>query len=129
VKTYYECHITIEAREPLRGYVRSCVEALGWKFSAIDGDIVMGDGVKMYATRHYNARIPEDEMVLMLMSAADQLRVKGLNITRRKVERVIFDDRSAKVKPCDGGCIECHLDDLPAAAGEHQEVLDALREC
>jgi hypothetical protein len=141
-KTYYECHITIEAREPLRGYVRSCVEALGWKFSAIDGDIVMGDGVKMYATRHYNARHSEEAIVAVLMSVADQLQAKGLGITRRKVERVIFDDRSSKVKPCDGGCIECHLDDLPDAgygpgvdsrgsdaAGEHQEVLDALREC
>lgn len=116
-KSYYELHITMEEPAERREFLRAAVQsATGWKFSAIDGDIVMGDGVKFYATTHLNARLPERTVLLSLHQAADRLaNAFSINVTRRKVERVLFDDRSSKVKPCDGGCPECHLDDLVAA--------------
>lgn len=93
---YYECHITLEGN---RTSTKSKVEAIGWKFSAIDGDPVLGDGVKCYATKHYNERFTENEVTEKVCNAAEMLQDAGMTVTRRKVELVIFDDRSTKVKP------------------------------
>lgn len=108
-RTYYECHVTMEAHPE---YARPHVAAEGWKFSAIDGDPSLGRGLKCYATRHYNAKLPIDRVVELLVAVAAALDAAGCHVVRRKVELVVFDDRSATVKPCDGGCEECHLDDL-----------------
>lgn len=114
-KSYYELHITMEAADSTeREKVQLKVEDLGWKFSAIDGDIVLGGGVKLYATKHLNAKLDEPHVVRFLHDVADEIKTAGITVTRRKVERVIYDDRSSKVRPesCTGGCIACHLDDL-----------------
>lgn len=110
MKTYYECHITLEA--PTLPVLKNLIETLKWKYSRIDGDPVMGAGVKQYATRHYNARLPVEEVLTELHKTADKIAEYGFKVTRRKVELVLYDDRSSKVKPCDGGCPECHLEDL-----------------
>lgn len=125
-KNYFECHVTMEVEEDGRHSgnrlkARQVVEGLGWKFSAIDGDIVLGDGVKLYATRHYNARLPAEEVVATLHKVADAIAAAGIKVTRRKVELVLYDDRSSKVRPCDGGCIGCHLDDVKGGTAELYE--------
>lgn len=107
-KTYYESHITIEGNPDT---ARAAVETVGWKFSQISGDIVLGDGVKCYATRHFNSRNTPQQMQDLLHQTADKI-AESCRVVRRKVELVLYDDRSNKVKPCDGACIECHLDDL-----------------
>lgn len=101
-KTYYECHITING-DPAR--IKSAVENFKWKFSKIDGDPVMGAGVKCYATRHFNAKLSQREVVDILLKAAAHFGY-SYEVTRRKVELVIFDDRSSKVR-CEGLCPEC----------------------
>ena len=111
INKYYECHITIEAAPEDKEKIKSIVEQLKWKFSAIEGDIVLGNGVKYYATMHYNYRLSETEVLSILHGTADTIET-WFKVVRRKVELVIYDDRSSKVKPCNGGCIECHLDDL-----------------
>lgn len=107
-KSYYEAHVTILADPDI---AKPIIESLKWKFSAIDGDINFGDGVKCYATRQFNAKISQEEMVKTLHNVADEIEANGLNVIRRKVELVIYDDRSSLVRPCSGGCIECHIDD------------------
>lgn len=108
MSSYYECHVTLEG-DPEK--IRPVVESARWKFSCIDGDINLGDGVKCYATRQFNRRLPQDDIQGVLFRMADILAEEGFKVLRRKVEMVIFDDRSSKVR-CTGGCVECHLDDL-----------------
>jgi hypothetical protein len=113
---YYELHVTMQAKDGFsllltRDRIRTAVEECGWKFSAIDGDANLGDGVKFYATRQFSARRWTDEnCVAALKETAFVLsHVPGVNVVRRKVERVIYDDRSSKVRAaCDGACPECH---------------------
>jgi len=105
VKQYYEAHVTMLG-EPSK--VELLVKALGWKFSAIDGDDNPGDGIKCYATRQFNKRLGEGFVVDTLLLTATALQERGHTVLRRKVELVVFDDRSKAVQEaCNGACLEC----------------------
>lgn len=108
--SYYECHLTMVG-DP--AFIKPLVEAFGWKFSQIEGDIVLGDGIKCYATKHYNAKLPADKVRAIVDGAGDRMQRDKVQVIRRKVELVIYDDRSKDVRPepCNGACIGCHLDD------------------
>jgi len=107
-KSYYECHITMTGDKDT---IKKLVEDQKWKFSCIDGDPTLGDGLKCYATRHFNVRENQDLILSKLLDIADRFSHSGINVLRRKIERVIYDDRSSTVR-CGGGCKECHLDDI-----------------
>lgn len=108
MKQYFECHVTMTGDPE---FIEPLVENLKWKFSVINGDPVLGRGLKCYATRLFNIRMGQEGVQNELLRIADALSNKGCNVIRRKVEMVIYDDRINKVK-CTGGCPECHLDDL-----------------
>lgn len=105
MKNYYEAHVTFLGE---RERAKRLVEHIGWKFSAIDGDSNLGEGVKLYATTQLNSKkLSQQQAVDRLVQAAGALEREGFSVLRRKVELVIFDDRSSLVRPCDGMCPEC----------------------
>ncbi len=104
MKNYYECHVAMLGNP---AEIRSHVEKLGWKFSAIDGDPVLGGGVKCYATMLYSKLFNQDVIVNRTKNLAKTLENLGFNVLRRKVELVVFDDRNALAQnACDTGCCE-----------------------
>lgn len=110
--TYYECHVTLVEYYAARlSELQYAIESRKWKFSVIDGDILLGAGRKCYATRLFNIRKGVQQVQSELFQIANELETMGFTVLRRKIEHVIFDDRSSKTQ-CTGGCIECHLDDL-----------------
>lgn len=97
-KQYYEAHITMDGDPDA---IKEAVEGAGWTFSKIDGDIVMGEGVKCYATSHFNER---EWDAAQLASFAEGI-AKGLEmragcvVRRVKIELVVYDTRSVNVRP------------------------------
>lgn len=88
-KSYYECHITMIGDPET---IKPKVERLKWKFSAIDGDPTLGDGIKCYATRHFNARMDRD-IVQDLLDGAAEVLAQSVDVVRRKIELVLYDSR------------------------------------
>ena len=87
--TYIELHVTMTG-DPVA--IKPVVENIGWKFSRIDGDPVLGLGVKCYATKQ--AKYKEDhfeEASRTVLMAGEALRNAGLTVVREKVEVVVFD--------------------------------------
>ncbi len=89
-KAYWELHVTMEG---LPRTLKQKVESVGWKFSAIDGDPILGAGVKCYATSHLNKKVPLEAAIALLTETGSALRKIGCNVTREKVESVDFDRR------------------------------------
>lgn len=91
MKEYYECHITMAGD---RDYIKKWTEHAKLKFSCIDGDINLGDGVKCYATIQFskNRYLQQDviKLVQVLVVYFEKLKIKVL---RSKVELIIYDNR------------------------------------
>jgi hypothetical protein len=104
-RTYYECHITLMCDLSGRSFLKHSIEKAGWRYSAIDGDIVEGNGVKCYATRHYNPRNGGANILQEMLVLSEHLESLGFEVTRKKMEHVIFDTKSAQVCPED--CLQC----------------------
>lgn len=90
----YECHITIalpkDAQLWLIQGVKVRVEAIKWHFSCIHGDPQLGDKIFCYATEHY---VDEEIATQMVIRVAEVLKLKGCDVVRTKVEKVVFDSR------------------------------------
>lgn len=69
IKPYYECHITF------------------------DGDPTMGAGVRQYATKHFNTRVPQAQIWDEMQDNKQVLENAGLRVTRCKIEKVLRDER------------------------------------
>lgn len=88
---YYECHITFGSPS-IDGW-EARVKALGWKFSVIAGDPLMGPGERMYATTHFNQRHTLDSVWLKTQAARKSLEEAGASVLRCKVEGILKDER------------------------------------
>jgi hypothetical protein len=90
----YECHITMMAKDDLQTVaIENLVHAIGWSFSKIDGDPLLGPGVKCYATTHYADIVAEEEVILRLGMTVGELTKNGCEVVRCKVEKIVFDRR------------------------------------
>lgn len=97
--TYFEAHITVSANDVGHpAQMRSILDNQpGWKFSMIDGDPVLGAGTKCYATKQFPSTRSPKSILTEIDDVADVLTRGSLMVVRRKIEHVIFDDRSSKV--------------------------------
>lgn len=95
-KQYYECHVTMMCEKI--EVIEEHVSLLGWKFSCIDGDPILGEGLKCYATKHYPAAMSATDVIRNVQSIALQLSSKGHNVIRDKVELVIYDSKLVNIK-------------------------------
>lgn len=108
---YYEAHITVDTFNPKapESILRELIETNNWRYSRIDGDINLGQGVKSYATKQFKASLNIELILQELHMLADRLAEHGWTILRRKIELVMYDDRSSKVRIlCQGNCPECN---------------------
>lgn len=93
MKQYYECHITMLG-EPEA--IKRSMKKSGWSFSQIDGDPDLGKGIKCYATRQFNTRTTVPSIIRELNDKAKFIgEVAGARILRKKVEMVVYDERTA----------------------------------
>lgn len=90
----YEAHITLavdrttEVSRELARTAAAIAEGLGWKSSHIDGDPVLGVGVKSYLTKH---AADGQSLLIVMQHTAAILRAAGLDVLRQKVEHVVYD--------------------------------------
>ena len=89
MKKYYECHITLIAKPESKTHLE---KETGWKFSIIDGDPLLGDGIKSYLTRHYPKTMSEADIIKEMKYASDICIVHGFDVLRAKIELVLYDD-------------------------------------
>ncbi len=85
---YYELHLTVVG---VPSEVRQHVERIEWSFSCIDGDPILGLGVKCYATKHLAHDVGISGAINELSSGHLALQGSGLDVIRRKVELVVYD--------------------------------------
>jgi len=85
----FEAHITCLGHEEK---VKEVGEATGWSFSKIDGDPILGQGVKCYLTHHARDYITLHERMLAVKR---ELQDKDVNVPvlRTKIELIMHDER------------------------------------
>lgn len=85
----FECHITAPSGSADK--VKKAGKDLHWKFSAIDGDPVLGAGVHCYLTTHDAtfARIKQ-----RMKAAAHVLEAAGVEVIRMKIEAIMYDTKT-----------------------------------
>jgi len=88
----YECHITIDGTQDYNKY---WVEEVKWNYSAIHGDVILGNKSLSYATQHY---ADHEIAIKAMVDTANLLELKGLKIVRMKVEEILCDCRKQNDK-------------------------------
>lgn len=85
----FESHITCYIQDANK--VMEVGEVLGWKFSKIDGDPLMGAKPYCYLTRYE----PNEKVLFSEMNAAEvMLKREMVPVLRTKIERIIWDTKT-----------------------------------
>lgn len=95
---YYECHVTIKCPEENISALESLIEKdAKWAFSRIEGDIILGEGVKCYATQHFEASMSFMEVLEKLRMISKMIAFYGeVEVIREKIELVMYDTKQKK---------------------------------
>lgn len=88
MKDCFECHITMRGKPD---DIRPKVEKEQWSFSCIDGDPLLGAGVKCYATNHFPKEMSVDAVIKELKNTVKSLQNEGVIVIRMKIELIIYD--------------------------------------
>lgn len=85
----FEAHITM--RRDQSEIVKGFDGVLGWSFSAIDGDPVMGKQAYCYLTAY--GPIGTD-LLVKVQTLSNVLRDNGVEVLREKVEEIVYDSKT-----------------------------------
>jgi len=99
----FEAHITCPRNEGTK--VSWYGEIFGWKFSAIDGDPVMGKQAYCYLT---GFDTDGQRLLTRMQGVCEALRQARVEILREKVEEIIYDTKTGVdcLTQCCGHCGE-----------------------
>jgi len=89
----FECHITVQCLMHRIDFLRSYIETYGWSFSRIAGDPLLGDFIFCYATNHFDKETDAHKHTMMV---SEYLIKEGFDVRRRKIEKVVLDQRLQK---------------------------------
>jgi hypothetical protein len=85
----YEIHITsIATPKDIKKY-KEVAECYGWKTSCIDGDPILGEGVKFYFTTHEKQMDVAQSRMNQLHYVLNNMKAPVL---RKKIERIVLDE-------------------------------------
>lgn len=85
----FECHITCKAKDAQ--LVAQLGEEVGWKFSQIDGDPVLGKELFCYLTMH---KTKFQSIYVNLQAAQTLLSSNGIEVVRSKIELILYDTKT-----------------------------------
>lgn len=92
MKEYYECHITMKGNAC---QIEKAIKLYKWKFSSIEGDPDLGKGIKCYATKQFNMKFKKEFIIAVMKETAKEIsEISFAKILRKKIEVVIYDERS-----------------------------------
>jgi hypothetical protein len=85
----FEAHITCPREQA--DAVRAIGALEGWTFSQIDGDPIMGAGVKCYLSAYSTHAV---RLLAEMRDVERSLALAGLTVLRTKVEQILFDSKT-----------------------------------
>jgi hypothetical protein len=84
----YELHITCKPKSSLeQDDLKVLAHKHGWSTSKIDGDPILGLGVKFYLTTHTNSQFDAQEKINLLVPEVNKITPT----VRAKIERIVYD--------------------------------------
>lgn len=86
----FEAHVTCDRSQSL--IVQKVADSIGWTFSAIDGDPIMGKQAYCYLTAYDTSG--HALMVRMLNEVRPLLDRHGVEPLRFKIEEIVYDSKT-----------------------------------
>ena len=85
MKKYYEAHVTFNSTNEI--YYPT------WKFSRIDGDPILGKGIKMYLTKQFKETVTLQANQEEMSVVSQHVYFMGGQPLRTKIELVVYDTK------------------------------------